>query len=550
MTAAWLALAGVGCVPLQGSPVEQSPVRPLEIGESRSIVLHTFELNVEDYRLVLDRADLEALPAGSVEALTLLDLPLDGLVQAALQRLVALPRDQVASLSPPSANVQRLLGLTPDGVSLDGTSFAPLEDLSQQVGIPLARPLADLFQVEATEPLLAIEEISAAVAEGLVDSHPAVEDGALPVTLADLLGGFSGLADRLGPVDTVWGPHPGVVTALDDVRATDDAFRIQFAATANAVPFAGVDLTDVSDTRVNSIGAQIETLFDFESPDWIEIDGLVDPVVGRLSLQLAEDATAHLGSPSREAPLGSTAWALAPWYLERIVADAALRTADALEPVRTSYASGTGAELFALDYDDTGWVEVSTFADVGPPPPPAHLWDVVLEIAQARLHDDGVEEGNAVGAFTFDDLPLGLTAEQVEQEVRDTLTADPAALRPLAVAVTQNSAGASDLFYRPVGGLNGQEDWLFFVLPDDIPEGMDGPVRPYEYSNPGFFADEDLSQRVSAPTLVADDAVHEKVQVFTGDVLYVGDDADGVYEIVVRDKPSRAKIALDVARLR
>ncbi|HVI01413.1 MAG TPA: hypothetical protein VM869_21995, partial [Enhygromyxa sp.] len=85
---------------------------------------------------------------------------------------------------------------------------------------------------------------------------------------------------------------------------------------------------------------------------------------------------------------------------------------------------------------------------------------------------------------------------------------------------------------------------------DDIPVDDSGPARPYNYENPGFFADAELTQKLSSTAEVDGDDTHEKIRIEPGDVLYVEDDADRVYRIDVAEKPSVYTIALDVTRVR
>jgi hypothetical protein len=46
------------------------------------------------------------------------------------------------------------------------------------------------------------------------------------------------------------------------------------------------------------------------------------------------------------------------------------------------------------------------------------------------------------------------------------------------------------------------------------------------------------------------DVEHLKVRIDPGQRLYVGDDIGRVYQVDVREKPSRARIALGVTRVR
>jgi len=353
-----------------------------------------------------------------------------------------------------------------------------------------------------------------------------------------------------GPAETARGRHPGFLEAADDVRAIGDDFRVTLRVDAQALPFAGVDLTDASPARINSIGTQLDTLIDPSRPDWLQIDGLVaTPRVGALSLSLSEHEGFVGGSPSRAEPTGGPAWDLPPWTIEAMLTRAAHRRAASLEPVDLSWELATGTPMFATTLGDDGWATFTTFADAGDPPEPGFVWDVVSEIAQVRLHDGGLAEGEATPVLSLTDVPLGLDADAITDLVEQRLAADPEALRPLAVAVTENGVGEPDIFYRPVH-LDGQtEDWLWFVAPDDIPRRQGPPDRPYDYAHPGFFADPGLTARVSTTAELLGDTVHDKVRVEVGDVLYVADDDGAVFEVEVLGKPSRSRVKLGVRRV-
>ncbi|MEM6928362.1 MAG: hypothetical protein AAF602_15620, partial [Myxococcota bacterium] len=233
----------LGCGPLLDPPETSAPA-PLEVGETREIVLHSPRLDIRDFRLVLDRDDLTALPDAILDEVGVLDLPLGPLVSEVLDRLATLPDDARARLDAPSANLQRLLTVTPDTLPLDDTSLAGLQALAPAVGIPIARPLADLLEVGVTEPILPPFAVAPVLTTGLVASHPAAPDGALPISLFDLLRGFPDLAETLGPADTPLGLHPGFLDTADDIRIIDEAFAVTLRATGNALPYGGIDLTD------------------------------------------------------------------------------------------------------------------------------------------------------------------------------------------------------------------------------------------------------------------------------------------------------------------
>jgi hypothetical protein len=181
----------------------------------------------------------------------------------------------------------------------------------------------------------------------------------------------------------------------------------------------------------------------------------------------------------------------------------------------------------------------------------------VLELAQVRLHDGGLGEGEADIAFALTDVPLGVAAEDIVEEIRTNMAANPLALKDLAENLTDNTYGFADFYYwkpKPGGAVEWEGDWLFFITEDDIPIDDSGPARAYDYANPGFFADEALTQKLSSLTVegeaVAGDDTHEKVRIAPGDVLFVEDDSGRVYRIDVAEKPSPNRVALDVTRVR
>ena len=101
------------------------------------------------------------------------------------------------------------------------------------------------------------------------------------------------------------------------------------------------------------------------------------------------------------------AFAASPWHLEHIVAEAAYRQFQPLY-ADTSYArtfrydAGAIADAAVIDWD-RGWVSIATSGNLGSPPAPTYFWDVLTEIAQLRLHDGGIAEGQANMDFLLRD---------------------------------------------------------------------------------------------------------------------------------------------------
>ncbi|MFO7565745.1 MAG: hypothetical protein R6X02_24090 [Enhygromyxa sp.] len=567
-----LSLLG-GCIePLS---VEPEPTQPeLALDETRRIELRYLRFDVEGFEETLTLEDLRALPQTTLDGVWLLDLELTPLVQNALSQLKTLPPEQVAELPQAARNMRTLLNITPDNVDLSGTSLEELIGLSNAVGLPPAKALADIFAIGVTDNFIPIEANTQAVVEGLIASHPATQwrqgpvdaehpDGlwpvapnSLPITLGDVVNNFDDLAERFGPTPTELGDHPGFIDAAEGFSVVEDEFAMTVKVDVNALPYKGVDLTEVSTASVNSIASQIETVFPIHDPDWMRVEGLVEnPSISLMTVVMNEnDQFIPSGDAREPLPTGnSPAWDLPPWEFERVVAEMTMLAAQSIPPHCTEYQLGTGVQAFSACIDESSWVEFQTFNNVGNPPPPSYAWDVVLELAQVRLHDGGLAEGEANIAFTLSDVPLGIPASTIVEEIRANMAANPLALQDLAENLTANTFGFADFYYwrpKPGGPVQWEGDWLFFVTQDDIPVDDSGPARPYNYANPGFFADANLGQKLSSTDEVDGDATHEKIRVAPGDVLYVEDDTGRVYRIDVADKPSAHTIALDVTRVR
>ncbi|PRP93178.1 hypothetical protein ENSA5_44450 [Enhygromyxa salina] len=566
-------LFATGCIePLELEP--PAPAPELSVSETRHIELRYLRFDVEGFEQHLSLDDLRALPQSTLDGVWLLDLELTPLVQNALTQLKQLPADEVVELPLPAQNMRTLLNITPDNVDLSGTSLDELIGLSSAVGLPPAKALGDIFEIGVTDNFIPIEANTQAVVEGLIGSHPAtqlregpvdaehpeglwpVAPNSLPITLGDVVSNFDDLSARFGPIETEFGMHPGFIEEAAGLSVVEDEFEMTVKVNLNALPYKGADLTDLSGASVNSIASQIATVFPVEDPDWMRVEGLVpSPSISLMTVVMVENDQ-FIASGTAKDPLpggNSPAWELPPWEFERVVAEMTMLAAKSISDHCTEYELGTGVQAFSACIDASHWVEFETFNDVGNPPPPSYAWDVVLELAQVRLHDGGLKEGDADIAFTLTDVPLGVEADEIVDEIRANMAADPLALQELAENLSANTEGFADFYYwkpAPGGPVEWEGDWLFFVTADDIPVDDSGPARAYGYENPGFFADEGLSQKLSSTAEVDGDDSHEKLRIQAGDTVYTEDDAGRVYRIDVTDKPSPNRVGLDVTRVR
>ncbi len=562
-------VAGTACV----EPVTLAPAAddsPLAVGQRRDVTLRALALQVEDFQQTLTLADLRALPRNTLDEVWLVDLDMTPLVENALAFL----RDSEDGLTTQAArNMQKLLRLSPLDIDFAATQLESLLELSGSIGIPAAQAVADLLQIQRADPVIPLPIAAEALVAGLIASHPAsqtrpgpidadhpdgrwpVAPGAIPITLGDVIDDFAEMTERFGPTTLPDGRvHPGFIQAASGFIVTEDDFRMTVRVNANALPYKGVDLSSASVASVNSLGSQIERVFNTADPDWVVIDGLVPrPTISALTVKVTESDRFFLPGTDR-APLptgNSDVWAADPWLLEPMVAQMVKAEVLRAGPRCVRYSVGAMTQVFEACVDATGWTTFDTFNDIGEAPDDGYLWDLQLDMAQVRLHDGGLPEGDADVEFTIRDVPLGINAIKLVEEIKNNLAADPRTLRELAQAINQTTVGAADVFYVHVPEGPEAGDWLWFIEPNDIPRAADGArERPYTYASPGFFADAALTQPVGERVPVAGDADHIKVFLRPGERHHVADDAGGVYALTVGRKPSPRQVTLTVERLR
>lgn len=601
-----LAIAAAGCIV---DEIEVTPeVMPalVQSGETREVTLRFIRLDVEGLNQSLTFDDLAALPPATLEDIWLLDFEPSNVLLTVLGDLKGLSTEEASALPQAAQNMRTLLRMTPDNADLTGTKLEEAIDLAQSVNIPPARVLADLTEVGITEELLSPDIASVAIMENLIASHPnaqfrkgpvdaehpdglyPVKPGLVPVTLADVANNLETLLDRFGPVpldpaDPNSPIHPGFITGVSGVTAAEDDFTMTVKASLNAMPYEGLDGSYGSVHYLNSIPSQIETMFDFDDPDWMQVTGLLDVIhVEEMTMSITESDLFWLGGSSME-PEGqgnSEAWGLPQWEFERILLEMAKikalghpeRGIAGVSDHCTSYPLGQTIGfkacigISALTPEDGeppppdgvpvvpgGWTELRSVADLGDPPAPSYLWDVLLEVVEVRLHDGGLAEGEGDVEFTLHDVEIPLDPAAVLTEIKANAKADPRVLTDLAIKLNDTSAGDPDFYYyrpRLESSPEVQGDYLYFIAPVDVRRDEDNePVRPYSYAAPGFFRDEALTDKASSITTIDDDDVHEKVKVEVGTVLYFEDDAQTRFRVAVTDKPELNSIKLELTRL-
>ncbi|NUN12347.1 MAG: hypothetical protein HUU55_01780 [Myxococcales bacterium] len=566
----------------------ESPLEPnladtteLQPGDSRVVELVATPFDVRNFKKEMTREDLLRLPVSLRERMWLLNLDLSGnsthpaLFDFALEQIRNLDLEDPA-LTTAEKNMVRLLSLSPDTADLSGTALEPLLSLSAKIGFAPADILAASMGITPNERFLGTGAVKAAILQNVVSTHPnaqrrpgpvtadhpdgfwPVPVGHMPVMLEDALTDMATLAERFGPYSDGATIHPGFLFGESKAKLLTEDFKMTVRANLNALPFPGVDLSHAARVGVNSVGVSADGMFDFNSSDWLEIDGLNPdgPKVDLLTFGIVEyPDKVEVGTTSVPWPYGdSPLWALPAWTLERVVAEAALVKWGNWS-VTQEYFLGKAPDPVAILAIDDGWLQATTKADLGNPPAPGYLWDVLTEVAQVRLHDGNIPEGNANVQFVLKDVPVGLTNDDITTQIRESLSNDPFALVQAARFLFSNAGGDADIFYvrTPVGtdeSLDG--DWLYYINADDIRLADNGePVRDFgAYLVPGFFSDAALTQKISATSSVAGDSTHEKVHVHPGDMLFLQDDQARVFQLNVLPKESTYTCRLLVTRIK
>lgn len=553
-------------------PPDETPEPEVGLDETRTIELRFMRFDVDGFEQRLTLEDLQQLPPKTLENIWVLDLELRELTVNAFAQIRDMSDEDAAELPQATQNMRKLLTMTPDNANLKGTNLEELIALSGAIGIPPAKSLANLMGIGVTDEIVPIETAADVFVDLVIATHPnaqfrpgpkddehpdgqwPVTPGAIPITMADVAKNFETLSTKFGKV----GEHPGFVDVAEGVIVTEEDFALIVRVTAQALPYKGVDLTNVSRASVNSKPGQIDTLFDFDDPDWMQLEGLAKtPLIQDLRHTILEnDAFISGGTSQQPTPTGdSQAWSLPTWEFEHIISETAYRWAQTIPPHCDDYELGTGVTVFTACVGDDGWVTMETFNDVGDPPAPAYFWDLQLEIAQTRLHDEGLAEGQADVQAIVQNVEVGITPDELMDQIRDNAKQNPEGLKELARAITNSTVGDADFYYyRTLPDASGAVlgDWLYFIIEDDIRRDEDGElVKSFaDYAHVGFFADAALTNKVSDLTEVEGDDEHEKVRVQPGDSYYVGDDKGRVYQIRVGEKPSTYRLSLDVTRVK
>jgi len=432
-------------------------------------------------------------------------------------------------------NSHAILNITPDNLDPSGTLMEPLLNVAQAVGVPPARILAETFGIAPTDSILAGSQIVDALIDNVVGSHPNAqfdEETGRPIfvlSLYDVLRDLETLGERLGPV----GDHPGLVggggTHGD---LLEPGFAMNVTATSQFTRYDGVDASrDAKDFLFLLPPDTPAVTFDFEDPSTFTVVGMKDEPTIDFQFQvygILEHIAPGTEQYANPAPppfaegfyFGSSeAWSIPRYFDERVITESAFRIyheqfADTGYEYTHVYDAGNIDEVATVHWD-RGWLTITTKGDLGSPPPPAYIWDLVLDVVQERALDGGIAPFGGSLLFDMAAIPVGLDADQLIAQLRPTLQEQAVEMSDVLVGREQIAASGADFVFQP--------GFLVFRSPDDS-------AAPYGYANPGFFADAALTERVSE---IADG--HHRAPTTPGATYYFEDDEAVVYRVDVID---------------
>ena len=515
---------------------------PLEIQRNRIIRLAFPDEGRSRSSVRLDRTALQSfISEDEAREVELVQIPLRNTVEQTLRRLVDPERYGVDTSLWGDAewNLQRLLVTSPDTADVTGSSLEEMNTLSYAIGLPTPRLLAELVDIDVEDAFLPVDVLTEVLLDQLVATHPRVEfddegEPVIRVTLADTLNDLADLGPRFGPA----GDHPGFLEGETLARVLEPGFAMTIDAFTNLREHQGVDASaGGKDFLFVRQGDQVVD-FDFLNPDSFAVVGLVnEPTVDLRFIVQESPQFFTVGTERLQGTIdgvfrgNGTAWDAEPWVLERLIVEGIFRGyqdrfADTGWERTLRYAAGAVSNAAVITWQ-RGWVTIDTTAGLGSPPAPFYAWDLLLEIAQLRLHDGGLREGEANVAFVLQDLPVGITADELIDAMRPTLQEQTARLSELLVG-SQGIAQTQVDVYLVASTSPTVPGYLFQRIPEDSVGGA--PI-----ARPGFFSDPALTQRVSqlgsAPG--SDDTTHEKVPVAEGLSVYFADDENKPWQLRV-----------------
>lgn len=447
----------------------------------------------------------------------------------------------------PEYSFVRLLTMTPANVVVDGTSVAGLKGLANalNIGGGFNTILAELLGISKTQEIVGTPAVVKALQDYWLTSHPAVLAGAkLPITLYDAMQDLAPLSTKLGPA----GGHPGILDPSFVTRSVvfGPNFKMILVASSNLRWLDGIDLSgdgtraqkDYIAVVVDTTGATRDDVleFDFTSPSKFDVQGLVAAPTVDLKMKVLENdafipsCTGNACKANKPSTPYDTkyVWSLPHWQLEKLLGGAGHNQYGARSGYRKGYLLNSAVVSCGYDSDPAGWSTFSVILGLGDPPPPQYIWELILEVGQVALHRIGnttLAEGAADVAFTLRGIPVGLSADDIRTAMRPELQNQRQLLSDKLLGDYRKNNGAVDFYYKR--GADNVPYLFFAAAGDPLPGGS------YNYSQPGFFADEALTTKLSSTTAgTSGDSTHEKLRLATGETTaYMRDDLNQVYRL-------------------
>jgi hypothetical protein len=463
----------------------------------------------------------------------------------------------------------RILTMTPANSVVTGTSLEDVAGLTDFLALftgGFSGMMAESLEIAENAEFLDTQSVANSLRNNLLATHPEVSnDGKLTISLADALTDMGTLATRLGPV----GDHPGILVpdypTHGEVFGPD--FKMSVVAESNLRVLDGIDLSagtgggkEFISVIVDTVGPSFtdEAEFDFTDPEKFSLTGLNPSPALDLRFAIYEhdgfvdsctsDVSEACVNNAPNLPVGNgLVWTLDPWEFEYIVAWAGRQKYGALQSIVNKLF--TDVVRVGQDGNPSGWAVFNVpLGFLFGEPPAQFVWEMINEVAQHDLHyldPDGPEsfpEGEANVEFTLEDIPCGITGAEAADAVRPFLQAQASDIAGYLLGNYKENSGPVDFYYRRTddGGT-----YLFWVTHADLLDGL-----PYGWDTPGFYADADLSEKLSSTSISGvGDTAHEKLRIEPGETtVYATDDEGGVYKIHIVAPDDTSEITAYVSK--
>ncbi len=448
-------------------------------------------------------------------------------------------------------NMQKIVTMSPDNTDFTDTAFEQMQHVSAAMGIAVQLFSATISAINPTQTYLSTKDVADALFRTVLSSHPALKpDPAddvkkLPITMWDALTDLKELATTLGPK----GGHPGVLYKAAPSMVLLPNFEMTVTGKSNLRQLEGIDLSAGKSWLVLKDKDADVVTFDFLDDSTFKATGIADHPQVDLFFSIMEHNSYVKGgmlkgvNPVGGFPRGNSAvWTLPKWTFEHLVADAvfhAYRDKHGPSYKKTwKFDVGTLKDASVVTWDK-GWLTMNTVAGIGNPPPPGYWWDMMIEVAQVRLHDGGLKEGDANLRLAITGVTVPITGKEVIQSSRKLFEDQKSKLAEASIG----DHGTYDTTCDVALVRNGVGMSLWFVASADIPGAKT------KHGTVGLFADAALTTKLSS---TGDDGTgdkfHEKLALPADKTttVYARDRDGSRWRLDVTPQPKfRARVAIE-----